>query len=940
MAHVDPRPFKVLGVDTKTQSQEMTMTGTAKGVFALSFMLALWAAGAAMAGIIEGTIKDSKTGDALVGATVRIVNSNLGASANIDGRYVIANVNPGIYSLRVSYANYLQKVLPGVAVTGNDTTSMDITMEPAGGVGDAQHIDDTYVTGDRIRNNIVGELAARQRSAVIGDGMTQEQIRLSPDRDAGDALKRVTGLSVVDDKFVFVRGVTDRYNSTTLNGATVTGTDTDSDKKSFSFDLIPSSLIASTIVAKTATPDLPGDFSGGLVQVNTLDLPSKFMLTAGVEAASDNVSSRKDIRVAPGGGSDWKAQDDGTRAMPPGKTGVALAKALPNSWATSGDESNLNSNYGVAIGDRFNVGAGQLGFIASGTYKNTFKIEDYHQQPQAGGLDIFKFDGKRYKEKYLWGGLANVSWHVTDNHRISFENNYTRTADDKVTEATGVAESQVPTNASAITWAQRDLYLGQLKGQHTLSFANGLDIKWRLTTSTSSAQEPDRKFAAYGKNARGYYLIGENYRTWSELGEDTHGGALDVQYPVGDGFVKAGYALNHRERDYHIDAFAASTQGMDRKYASTLPILPIDAIFAPENFGKDTDGKQMFDFIPYTVLSGTYNGEQDLNAYYGMYDSPFKLRGRGFRFAGGVRVEDSDQTVNGPKASDDPTLIASHSQVTDALPSGNLTAEVTRTSNIRLGYYKSVNRPEIREQANVAYLDFDRNQTVVGNSDLKRATIQNYDVRAEWFPKPGEVIAASYFYKGLTDAIEEQLLPSPDRYIRTWFNSPTGKNFGYEIELRKGLGFMTGALENLVVQANYTHVDSEVEYTESYNDSLTNTPVYETKTRPLQGQAPYTVNAGLTYSLPAIGLSTSLLFNRFGRRLDAVGDSRDEDIYEEPRNLLDFALTEQFTSWVRLKFTMKDLLADDKVLTFGNSGSTWERVNAGTTYALSLSFSL
>ncbi len=917
------------------------MTGTAKGVFALSFMLALWAAGAAMAGTIEGTIKDAKTGDPLVGATVRIVNKDLGAASNIDGRYLIANVPPGIYSLRVSYANYAQKVLPGVAVTGNDSTTMNITMEPAGGTGDLQRIDDTYVVEDRIRNNIVGELAARQKSAIIGDGMTQEQIRLSPASDAGDALKRVTGLSVVDDKFVFVRGVTDRYNSTTLNGATVTGTDTDSDKKSFSFDLIPSSLIASTIVAKTATPDLPGDFSGGLVQVNTLDFPSQFMLTAGMEAASDNVSSNKDIRKAPGGGSDWKAKDDGSRALPPGETGVDLAKALPNTWATSGDESNLNSNYGLAVGNKFNVGGGQLGFIASGTYKNSFKIEDYHQAPTPPGQGpIFEFDGKRYKEKYLWGGLANVSWHITDNHRIAFENNYTRTADDKVTESEGTAESQVPTRAQSITWAQRDLYLGQLKGQHTLPFAHGLDIKWRLTTSASSAQEPDRKFAAYGKTARGVYLLGENYRTWSELSEDTHGGALDVQYPVGDGFVKAGYAQNHRARDYHIDAFAASTQGMDRKYQNTLPILPIDEIFAPENFGKDTDGKQMFDFIPYTVLSGTYDGEQDLSAYYGMYDSPFKLRGRGFRFAGGLRVEDSDQTVNGPKAADDPTLISSRSQTTDALPSANLTCEVTRTSNIRLGYYKSVNRPEIREQANVAYLDFDRNQTVVGNSDLERATIQNYDVRAEWFPKPGEVIAVSYFYKDLTDAIEEQLLPSPDRYIRTWFNSPSGKNFGYEIEMRKGLGFLTRGLENLVVQANYTHVDSEVEYTESYNDSLTNTPVYISRTRPLQGQAPYTVNAGLTYSIPEIGLSTSLLYNRFGRRLDAVGDSRDEDTYEEPRNLLDFALTEQFTSWIRLKFTMKDLLADDKVLTYGNSGSTWERVNVGTTYALSLSFSL
>jgi TonB dependent receptor len=229
---------------------------------------------------------------------------------------------------------------------------------------------------------------------------------------------------------------------------------------------------------------------------------------------------------------------------------------------------------------------------------------------------------------------------------------------------------------------------------------------------------------------------------------------------------------------------------------------------------------------------------------------------------------------------------------------------------------------------------------VFGNSELDRALVKNYDIRAEWFPAPNEVIAASYFYKELTDAIEETLRPSSGRYVQSWFNSPTGKNFGYEIELRKNLAFAARSLENLVVQANYTHVDSEVEYTESYTDEGGNT-ITETRTRPLQGQAPYTLNLGLTYALPDIGLSTSLLYNKFGRRLSSVGDQRDEDIYEEPRELLDFALTEQFTSWMRLKFTVKDILARDSVKTFGESGSqTYESIKTGTTYALSLSFSL
>jgi TonB-dependent receptor len=310
------------------------------------------------------------------------------------------------------------------------------------------------------------------------------------------------------------------------------------------------------------------------------------------------------------------------------------------------------------------------------------------------------------------------------------------------------------------------------------------------------------------------------------------------------------------------------------------------------------------------------------------------------RFAGGARVEDSDQVVHSPKDAQNSEILTSQIKKSDVLPSANLTVGIGKTSNLRLGYYKSVNRPEFREMANVAYLDFDANQTVVGNPNLNRAIIQNYDVRGEWFPAPGEVLAASYFYKGLTDAIEEELLPSPDRYIRTWFNSPHGKNYGYELELRKGLGFAWHGLDNLVVQTNYTHVTSEVEYTASHNDPVTNLPVHETKTRPLQGQAPYTMNAGLVYTIPDIGLSTSVLYNRIGKRLDAVGDTRDEDLYETPRDLLDFAMTQQFGTWMRLKFTMKDILAQDKVLLYGSTGSNWQSVKTGTTYALSLSFNL
>lgn len=921
------------------------MRGTAKELLnVISFVavvaLALSVATGATAAVITGSVKDAKTNEPVVAATITVVGTKLGGTTNLDGKYSIANVPPGLHSLRVQYAGYALKVVTGVPVSGDATATMDISLEALTDEhGEALRIDDMYVTAERFRTSTTSMLAERQKSATVADVLSAEQIRLSPDGNSSDALRRVTGLSIVDDKFVFVRGVTDRYNSTTLNGVTVTGTDTDSDKKSFNFDLMPASLIASTVVTKTATPDQPGDFSGGLVQVNTLDLPNDFLLTAGIETGYDEMASRTDIKSAPGGDRDWSGKDDGSRALPPGVEGNDLAKSLPNNWGTSDDESRMNQTYGLAIGDRYQTRKGEFGFIASGTYKNTFKVEEFHQEPYGVGSEgqlsetpLFKFDGDRYKHKFLWGGLLNLTYKPWSNHSFRFENNYTRSAEDKVTQSTGVVSDS--TRYQTIEWDQRDLYLGQIAGDHVFPGLDQVELEWRASYSTSEAQEPDRKFAEYNRDpaGRGYFVV-DNQRSWSSLDEETRVATADVTYPLGESRIKAGYLYTKRERAFGIDVFATDYQDVKGRFRA-LRFLPIDEVFATENYGDS-----MFTFVPTTELTGDYTGTQDLSAYYGMLDSPFSVASQRFRFAGGARVESSDQVVVSPTSQEDPRPQTAQIDETDVLPSANLTYQLTGTMNVRLGYFESVNRPEFREMANVVYIDYDANQGVIGNSELKRAQITNYDARVEWFPGVGEVVAASYFYKDLTDAIEEELLPSPDRYVRTWFNSPRGKNFGFEVEARKDLGFVWGGLQNLVVQGNYTKVDSEVEYTESHTDGQGN-PVTETRTRIMQGQAPYTVNAGLVYSVPDIGLSMSVLYNRFGRRLDAVGDTSDYDIYEESRDVLDFALAEQFTEWMRLKFTMKDIVAEDVVYTFGQSGTVWESVKVGTTYAVSLAFNL
>jgi hypothetical protein len=631
---------------------DRTGFGVARGGLALGLLaLTLGVAGSVDAqdaprGRIAGKVVASTTGEPLSFTTIALhrdgasrdsLGSPLGGTTSMaDGNYRI-EAPAGTYLLVATYVSYNKLCVSDVRVPAGGVLSLDLALVP-----EAVKVETVEVSASALRNSVSALLSAQRKAPAVSDGISAEQIRLSPDGTSSDALRRVTGLSLVDDRFVFVRGVTDRYNATTLNGTTVTGTDTDSDKKSFNFDLMPASLIANMVVQKTATPDQPGDFSGGLVQVNTLDLPEHLILSAQVETGNDNVSSRADIREAPGGSKDWTGKDDGSRALPTGLEGNDLAKALPNTWGTSDDRSRVNQTYGLAVGNRFRTGSGEIGLIASGTHRNTFKVEDFHQEPYGVGIEgdrsrLFVFDGARYKHTFLWGGLVDVSYRPWTNHTFRFENNYSRSAEDKVTQSTGVVTDS--TRYQVIEWDERELYLGQVSGNHKFSGIHGAKLEWRASYSTSEAIEPDRKFAQYMRDPRGNYLLGENLRSWSTLDEDTRGAQASVAYPIGEAKVSVGSQYTKRERNYGIDVYTTDSGHLSSENRA-LVILPIDQIFAPENYG---DGK--FEFVPYSPLTGVYTGSQDLRAYYGMLEAPFALVGRKFRFAGGVRAENSDQVV-------------------------------------------------------------------------------------------------------------------------------------------------------------------------------------------------------------------------------------------------------------------------------------------------------
>jgi hypothetical protein len=852
-------------------------------------------------------VHDGKSGDELVGANVLLVGTAMGASTDIDGRFTIRGIPPGSYSVRVSFVGYTTQVVTAVAVEPAAELKLDVNLSPQ-----EFEQEEVVVTAERVLSTEASVLADRKKSATIGDAISAEQIRKAPDATSGDALKRVTGLTVVDDKFVYVRGVTDRYNGTALNGVTVSSTNTEVDRKSFSFDLVPSSLLENTVVVKTATPDLPGDFSGGFVQVNTLDFPSSFLARLSFSGGYSSITTGNDFLRSQGGGRDFLGVDDGIRSLPGGDLPPQqLAQTLPNTWAPRPTTAPVASRLSFTMGDRFSLGeSDEFGYVGAFAYSRDFERNEFSIAPTyvEEAAPAFRFAGTRDDYSVLWSGLLDLNYRVAGLHKFSIKSSYNRAAEDRVSQFDGVNYAGSDAQRVAVQWNQRSLYLVQVSGSHLLPALNRLEAEWKGYYSSSSAEEPDRKQVEYTRSA-GPYALGENYRTWSDLYERTRGLRADVTYPLDEVKVKAGAQYELRQRSFGIDAY--STLGSRNPQYFSLALLPLDSIFRAQNYDPGR-----FSFISSTTFTGVYDGRNDLNAYYAMADVPFTLAGQLFRVVGGVRLENNRMRVTSPTAVDDPTLQTSTLNAADLLPSANLTYILNDVMNLRLALYHSVNRPEFREFANVLYLDFNQDQNVIGNPDLGRAYVHNYDVRYEVFPDVGEVMAASFFYKAFSSAIEERLIPAPDRYVQTWFNSPAGKNYGWELEFRKTLSFLGGEFGGFTVTGNYTRVYSEVAYTDERTDAQGN-PVITEATRPMQGQSPWMANFAIYFTEPDWGTSVSLMYNKFGRRLRSVGDVREQDVYEEPRDVLDVSVSQRFTAYLEARLAFKNLLGKESRYTTG-----------------------
>ncbi|MEZ4386558.1 MAG: carboxypeptidase-like regulatory domain-containing protein [Candidatus Krumholzibacteriia bacterium] len=864
---------------------------------------------AATAGDLVGTVLDQDTGEELIAVDVVLIGTGLFTQTDLDGRFFFTDLAAGAYNLRISYLGYNTKVLADVAVPADGEKQITVKIESFR----ADAIDDVMVTATRVLSTESAVLADRKNAAVVGDAISAAQISRSPDSQAGDAMKRVTGVTVRGGQYVNVRGMPDRYNVTIVDGAVVTSVDPDLDRKSFNFEMIPASLLASLKVVKTPTPDLPGDFTGGLVEIRTIEFPDKPTTSVSMGTGWNSGVTGKDFyRDAYSGSLDALGWDDGGRDLPeavadagPRPTEAtaypdAVGRALDNRWGTEKTAAPLPSSLSISHGDRYTLFGRDVGLVAAVTHSAGSDVtETYKSYDPTSEY----FASTNYVGDVRVGALCNVNLKVSERQILSFKNLLGHTAEESYLTAYKLLNAL--TYWHVLEWEEKNQLTSSLGGSHALPLARDLVWDWQVFYNENRAKEPDRRWLEYNMETDPVRLF-TNRRHWLRADEYRRGLETSLTWTVGDADrptrLKAGLVLSTRRRAVANAPYTALADGT----AAGLVFLPPDQIFAPSNFKEG-----LFTLRYQDQFEGSYEGSHVSNAYYAMVDVPFELFQEEFRLAGGARLENNQLAVEAYDKGIDATIPAS-AVSTDVLPSLNLTYQYDEKTNVRLAYFNSVNYPDMREVAGVTSVDLVNDYAVLGNPGLRRAKVKNYDSRLEYFPAYGEVLAVSAFYKEFTDAIEAKFTESSSYWDQlSWFNGD-GKNYGFELEFRKRLEVLGGGFSELTLMGNYSRIWSEVAYRrlqnpDSPNESVRSVPA----TRQLQGQSPWVVNVSLQWEEVDWGTTIAVLFNKIGRRVNSLSEQTEENIYEEPRNQLDAAVTQAIPGDGKLKFTVKNILGED-----------------------------
>lgn len=955
-------------------------------------LMALLLAGAGMAqkGTIRGSVIDDNTGETIVGATVTIKGTGTGTATDLDGKFSLA-LAPGSYNLQVSFISYNKLTVADVKVKGGEVTVLNnLRLKEA-----QNELQEVVVTAEAVRNTEAALMTLKQKSARIMDGISASKIRLTGDDNAAEAVKRVTGVSVEGGKYVYIRGLGDRYIKNTLNQMDIPGLDPD--KNTLQMDIFPTNLIDNITVDKTFTADKPADFTGGLLDIEIKDFPEKEQLSLSAGAGfNPAMHFNSDYLTYEGGDTDFLGFDDGTRALPDEAgqqriptpiSGASHAQVNdfikgfnPNLSAErqqSFMDYSLSASYGNQIA--LNKAGGntekspKLGYFASVSYKAEHKFYqdvEYgsYNRYQDPGLYDLKVSTRRkgaFGEDSRLIGLLGGMAYKTNQSKIRFtamhlQSGVSRASKFRVFNNEDAAgQSGYIADVDNLEYNQRALSNFLLHGKHRLG---KWELDWRLSPTLSSSQDPDiRKTGFTIEDDLTYFQAGAGgfpSRFWRKLEELTLSGKLDVsrKYTFNDREAKFKVGLKHtyKQRDYEIRLYNMQFFGQQPSW----PRADADLVLQDENIYPD--GTIYYQSGNSNPNPNAYESNANNSAFYisnkmellPNFTTIIGLRAENFvqRHTGRDQAYAQGNTAQGKNLDNEKVL-----EALDLFPAVNLIYGVTANQNLRLSYSRTIARPSFKELSFAQIMDPMTNRIFNGSlftyknwdGNLTETRVNNVDLRWELFMEGSQLVSVSGFYKAFDKPIE--LVRIPEQQTSTEYqprNVGDGRLYGVEFEFRKNLAFLSPALKPLMINGNITLVESQIDMTEGEYQSRLNyqREGQEVKdTRQMAGQSPYVINGGITYTNNKAGLNAGVFYNVKGKTLSVVGIGLQPNVYIHPYHSLSFSINKSFgkenNATVDLK--VSNVLGSAKESYFHSYKADpriYSSVNPGTSFSLGFGY--
>ncbi|MBP7272399.1 MAG: carboxypeptidase-like regulatory domain-containing protein [Saprospiraceae bacterium] len=862
----------------------------------------------AQTGSIQGTVSDALSHERLMGAIISLDGTNKGTSTDFDGNFILENIVAGTYTLSISYVSYTSKKIPVKVVENTATDLVNISLSEA-----TEVLQEVVVRATKKTSTETAIVLETKKMNPIAVGVSAQQIAKTLDRDASQVMRRVPGISIMDDRFVMIRGLNERYNTVLLNDVITPSTEVDA--RAFSFDLLPANAIDRIVVYKTASAENAGEMAGGVIKIYTKSRIDENTTTFGFSTAYRTGTTNLQALQYAGGKLDMLGFDDGTRALPQNFGNRAILNG--NNRVAANEQfrrflpmynvsnqtimPDLRANLGLSR--IFNIGALDVSNITNVNYSMSNLLPQNATQERYEGINnnelAYQWRDAASVQQVRLSAMSNFNILLSEKSKIEFRNLFYQAATNETLMREGTNENeQIDFRNYAFRYETRSIYSTQLSGTHDMQ--QQAKLTWNVGYGFTNRYEPDyRRIATSrisGKTDEQYKIdvppvanpsLTQAARFWSALNEHIATAALNYEKDITiRGMVvktQVGAFEEVKIRDFNARWFGyINPNNSERIYQ-----LP-EIFFDEQNITTNAGGISLLEGTNY---DDHYTAQNSLSAAYMSAVIPFTSR---ISTQIGLRGEFNRQQLQS-RLRGSGTSVTVNNPIISPFPSLNVTYKINKMQQLRFAYGMTVNRPEFREIAPFSYYDFNLNISKSGNPDLKTASIHNIDARYEIYPSDGELITVAAFYKYFINPIEISGRAAGSGTAFFYANPNSAKSVGFEIEVRKNI---KGFLQNrLTIVANGSLIYSRVDAS-NLAGQIAN--------RPLQGQSPYLVNLGLYYNHDLF--QANILYNVIGKRIFVAGDLLgNQTIYEMPRNVIDINISKPVGQKLEFKLGISDL---------------------------------